>query len=65
MEVVIGGSLAGIPVINVPAGFDAGGRPMGMQVMGPFARDRKVLEFALGWERVTDHLARRPDMPAV
>lgn len=64
MEVVIGGSLAGIPVINVPAGFDADGRPMGMQVMGPFARDRKVLEFALSWEQVTDHLQRRPDMTA-
>ena len=65
MEVVIGGSLAGIPVINVPVGFDAEGRPMGMQVMGPFAQDRKVLEFALSWERITDHLTRRPDLAAV
>ena len=65
MEVVIGGSLAGIPVINVPAGFDAGGRPMGMQVMGPFARDREVLEFALAYEQITDHLARRPEMATV
>ncbi len=64
MEVVIGGSLAGIPVVNVPAGFDAGGRPMGMQVMGRFAQDHKVLEFALGWEQITDHLARTPDLPA-
>ena len=30
MEVVIGGTLAGIPLVNVPAGFDASGRPMGM-----------------------------------
>ncbi len=62
MEVVIGGSLAGIPVINVPAGFDGGGRPMGMQVMGAFARDRHVLEFALAWEPITNHLARRPEL---
>jgi len=62
MEVVIGGSLAGIPVINVPAGFDARGRPMGMQVMGAFARDRHVLEFALNWEAITNHLARRPEL---
>lgn len=65
MEVVIGGSLAGIPVANVPAGFDTGGRPMGMQIMGPFARDRDVLEFALMWEQLTDHLQRRPDMVSV
>ena len=62
MEVVIGGTLAGLPVCNVPVGFDAEGRPMGMQVMGPFGEDRRVLEFALGYEAVTDHLERRPEL---
>ena len=65
MEVVIGASLAGVPAINVPAGFDADGRPMGLQVMGPFAGDRRVLEFALSWEQITNHLARRPELTAV
>lgn len=60
MEVVIGGSLAGNPVVNVPAGFDGQGRPMGMQFMGRFGEDQRVLEFALAYERITDHLARRP-----
>jgi len=60
MEVVIGGTLAGIPVVNVPAGFDPRGRPMGMQVMGPFGDDQRVLEFSLAYEKVTDHLERRP-----
>jgi len=60
MEVVIGGTLAGLPVVNVPVGFDARGRPMGMQLMGPFGADQKVLELALAYERVTDHLAKRP-----
>jgi amidase len=60
MEVVIGGSLAGIPVVNVPAGFDERGRPMGMQVMGPFGDDQRVLEFSLAYEKVTGHLDRRP-----
>jgi amidase len=62
MEVVIGGSLAGIPVCNVPAGFDEQGRPMGMQIMGRFGEDQRVLEFAMAYEEVTNHLARRPDM---
>jgi len=62
MEVVIGGSLAGIPVVNVPAGFDDQGRPMGMQIMGRYGDDRKVLQFARAYEAVTDHLDRRPRM---
>ncbi len=60
MEVVIGGSLAGNPIVNVPAGFDAQGRPMGLQIMGRFGEDQKVLEFALAYEQVTDHLQQRP-----
>ena len=64
MEVVIGGTLAGIPVVNVPAGFDDRGRPMGIQVMAPFGHDRQALEFALAYEGVTQHLNRRPDLVA-
>ena len=60
MEVVIGGSLAGNPVVNVPAGFDGQGRPMGIQVMGRFGQDQKVLEFALAYEQVTDYLQQQP-----
>ncbi|MCF8052757.1 MAG: amidase [Desulfobacterales bacterium] len=60
MEVVIGGTLAGLPVVNLPAGFDDLGRPMGMQFMGPMGDDCRVLEFALAWEAATDHLARNP-----
>lgn len=60
MEVVVLASLGGLPVINVPVGFDPSGRPMGMQVMGAYGNDRRVLEFGLAYEQVTDLLARRP-----
>lgn len=60
MEVVIPGSLGALPVINVPVGFDAGGRPMGMQVMGKRGDDKRVLEFGLAYEKLTSFLARRP-----
>ena len=60
MEVVIGGTLGGLPVVNLPAGFDGRGRPMGMQFMGRMGDDRKVLEFAMAYEAATDYLDRRP-----
>ncbi len=60
MEVVIGGTLSGLPVVNLPAGFDAQGRPMGIQFIGRMGHDRRVLEFAMAYEEVTEHLERRP-----
>ena len=62
MEIVILASLGGIPVINVPVGFDKAGRPMGIQIMANFGQDRKVLEFGLAYERRTDFLQQRPKM---
>jgi amidase len=64
MEVVIPASLGGIPVINVPVGFDTLGRPMGIQIMGNFGEDQKVLEFALAYEEITGHLEKRPELVA-
>lgn len=62
MEVVIPASLAGLPVVNVPAGFDADGRPMGLQIMGPYGSDMRVLEFAKSYESMTDFLEQRPTL---
>ncbi len=64
MEVVIGASLAGIPSLNLPVGFNDAGLPMGMQVMGPFARDADVLQFGLAYEANTDFLRQRPELLA-
>lgn len=62
MEVVIGGTLSGLPVVNLPAGFDSVGRPMGMQFIGRMGDDKKVLEFALAYEAATSFLEQRPKM---
>lgn len=64
MEVVVGGTLGGVPVVNLPAGFDKRGRPMGLQFIGRMGQDREVLQFAMAYERVTTWLDRRPDMVA-
>ncbi len=62
MEVVIGGTLSGLPVINVPAGFDDRGRPMGMQFIGRMGEDQRLLELAMAYEKSTNHLSRRPEL---
>ena len=62
MEVVIAGTLAGVPALNLPAGFDPRGRPMGMQLIAPMGADQAVLEFGLSYELVTDYLDRRPNL---
>ncbi len=62
MEVVIPASLAGLPVVNVPVGFDPQGRPMGMQIIGRYGADSRVLAFAAAYEGITDFLSRRPGL---
>ncbi|AYR21089.1 amidase [Alcaligenes faecalis] len=53
MEIVIGGSLAGLPVMNVPAGFNEAGLPMGLQIMGPAQADMAVLQLSHAYEQAT------------
>jgi amidase len=61
MEVTIGATLSGCPVISLPAGFDDstasdGGkdgnakRAMGIQFIAPIGKDRELLEFALAYQ---------------
>ncbi|WP_322048509.1 amidase [Paraburkholderia sp. J67] len=59
MEVVIGASLAGLPVISVPAGFNAQGLPMGLQVIGKPQADLSVLQFAHAYDQATQWVKRR------
>lgn len=63
MEVVVPASLLGLPVLNVPAGFDASGLPMGLQIIGPYGRDRDVLELGQFYHHATDWPGRRPPDP--
>ena len=64
MEVVIYATLAGLPAISVPVGFNADGLPMGMQLMGRPQADRAVLEFAAAYEMtIGEWLSRVPRIP--
>lgn len=51
MEVVVPGTMAGCPVVNVPAGFDAAGRPMGLQLIGRPRGDGALLELTACYAR--------------
>jgi amidase len=59
MEVVIGASLAGLPVVSVPAGFNAQGLPMGLQVIGKPQADLSVLQIAHAYDQATQWVKRR------
>ncbi|HTR06736.1 MAG TPA: amidase [Paraburkholderia sp.] len=59
MEVVIGASLAGLPVVCVPAGFNAQGLPMGLQVIGKPQADLAVLQLAHAYDQATQWVKRR------
>lgn len=60
MEVVIGPSMAGLPVAALPAGFSDRGLPNGFQLIGPPRADARVLSVAAGYEAATDWLDRNP-----
>ena len=62
MEVVIGPTMAGLPVAAMPAGFSANGLPMGIQIIGPPRADRAVLEMAAAYEGATTWLERWPEL---
>ncbi|TIT00583.1 amidase, partial [Mesorhizobium sp.] len=50
MQVSALATLGGCPAVNVPAGFDARGRPMGMQLIGRPRDDMAVLRAAAAYE---------------
>lgn len=59
MQIVTPGTLSGCPVINVPAGFDERGRPMGIQLIGRMRDDLKVLKIAHAYEQAS-RFTQRP-----
>ncbi|WP_332827190.1 amidase [Ramlibacter sp.] len=60
MEIVAPFTLAGLPVVSVPVGFDARGLPMGMQLAGPARADLPVLALARAFEAIAPWSQRRP-----
>lgn len=54
-------SLAGLPGMSVPAGFGDGGLPVGLQLIGNYFQEARLLNVAHRLQQATDHHLRRPE----
>jgi aspartyl-tRNA(Asn)/glutamyl-tRNA(Gln) amidotransferase subunit A len=54
---------AGIPGLSIPAGFDAAGLPIGVQLMGPDFSEGTLLRIGRAYERLTQSEAWREIRP--
>jgi amidase len=55
-------SVTGCPAVSVPAGFTPGGLPVGIQFVGPYRSDQRLLSIAMAFEEATQAGRRRPDV---
>jgi amidase len=53
-------SVTGLPAISVPAGFTAGGLPVGLQIVGRHREDFRTMQIAHMFEQVTETGQREP-----
>ncbi len=58
----ISANLAGVPAISVPCGFTKDNLPIGMQLIGDFFEEGKLLRAAYTYEQNTDWHKRKPKL---
>jgi len=54
-------NLAGLPGMSVPCGFDSKGLPIGLQLVGNYFAEAKMLNVAHQYQRATDWHSRAPE----
>jgi aspartyl-tRNA(Asn)/glutamyl-tRNA(Gln) amidotransferase subunit A len=54
-------SLAGLPGMSVPCGFGEGGMPVGLQLIGNYFGEAKLLNAAHAFQQATDYHLRKPE----
>ena len=57
----LGVSLAGLPGMSVPCGFGQNGMPVGLQIIGNYFDEGRMLKAAHHYQQVTDWHTRRPE----
>jgi aspartyl-tRNA(Asn)/glutamyl-tRNA(Gln) amidotransferase subunit A len=55
-------NLAGLPGMSIPCGFGDGGMPVGLQLIGPWFGEARMLNVAHRYQQATDWHARRPPL---
>ena len=55
------GSLAGLPCMSIPVGFGADNMPVGMQLLGNYCREARLLNAAHRFQQATDWHQRKPE----
>jgi aspartyl-tRNA(Asn)/glutamyl-tRNA(Gln) amidotransferase subunit A len=58
---VIPASLAGLPAMSIPCGFD-NDLPVGMQIIGPRFGEGKIFRLAAAYQKNTDWHSRKPEI---
>jgi aspartyl-tRNA(Asn)/glutamyl-tRNA(Gln) amidotransferase subunit A len=53
-------NLAGLPAMSVPCGFSKGGLPIGMQLIGNYFSEARLLQVAHQYQLVSDWHLRYP-----
>jgi len=60
----LGVSLAGLPGMSVPCGFGAGEMPVGLQIIGNYFDEARMLSVAHRYQQITDWHLRTPEVSA-
>ena len=60
MEVAVPVTMSGCPALNVPAGFNEQGLPMGIQIVAPNHDEMSCLQLAYAYDLETQWVVKRP-----
>ncbi|MBS3182844.1 amidase family protein [Leucobacter manosquensis] len=56
-------TMLGVPALSVPAGFTRESLPVGLQMVGPFGSDHRLLGIARAYEALTGFARHSPELP--
>lgn len=55
-------NLAGIPAISIPCGFDSNKLPIGLQIIGSYFAESKIIQTAYSLEKILNIKDKRPEL---